>query len=68
MADFIIIFIIAAIMGFTLYRYVKRKQAGQSGCAGCSFSSSCGTSPSSCHQGTSTLGDKTTSPVPHKLN
>lgn len=65
MADFIIIFIIAIIMGFTLYRYIKRKKAGQSGCAGCSLGSSCSSSPSSCHQSTSTFRDKTAPTVPN---
>ncbi|MBP1905220.1 hypothetical protein J2Z32_001848 [Paenibacillus turicensis] len=63
MADFIIIFIIATIMGLTLYRYIKQKKAGQSGCAGCSFSNACESSPSSCPQSTSTCHDKTVPPV-----
>lgn len=59
MADLIIVVIIGTIMSFTFYRYIKSKKSGQSGCAGCSFSTTCGDTPTSCHQSTSTLSENT---------
>ncbi|WP_082673071.1 FeoB-associated Cys-rich membrane protein [Paenibacillus senegalimassiliensis] len=45
MIDYLIVAILAGIIGFTVYRYIKRQKSG-GGCAGCSgsceqFSSCC---------------------------
>lgn len=45
MIDYLIIAILAGIIGFTVYRYIKRQKSG-GGCAGCS--SSCGQFSSCC--------------------
>lgn len=35
MIDYVIIIVLAGIIGLTVYRYIKRQKAGE-GCAGCS--------------------------------